>query len=194
MLNFVLKEEQNVAITDLLGRKDVLAVLPTGYGKSLMYQYFVVAKAKQNMCASALVICPLTGIIDDQIMEATNLSITVGRLTDVLKEETLKPRQLVFASAEEVTSPAFQGLLKDSSVLNNCIELLVVDESHTVETWTALMYDLVFILYTAYLLVYIFTFYILVFLLRRQVHRLRYCSSVLICLKLNIIPKYYLQR
>lgn len=165
---FVLKEEQNVAITDLLGRKDVLAVLPTGYGKSLIYQYFVVAKAKQNMwypnmCASALVICPLTGIIDDQIMEATNLSKTAGRLTDVLKEETLKPRQLMFASAEEVTSPAFQGLLKDSSVLNNCIELLVVDESHTVETWTALRYDLVFILYTAYLLVYIFTFYILVF-------------------------------
>lgn len=167
-VEFVLKEGQNVAITDLLGRKDVLAVLPTGYGKSLIYQYFVVAKAKQNMwypnmCASALVICPLTGIIDDQIMEATNLSITAGRLTDVLKEETLKPRQLMFASAEEVTSPAFQGLLKDSSVLNNCIELLVVDESHTVETWTALRYDLVFILYTAYLLVYIFTFYILVF-------------------------------
>ena len=90
-VKFVLKEEQNVAITDLLGRKDVLAVLPTGYGKSLIYQYFVVAKAKQNMwypnmCASALVICPLTGLIDDQIMEAANLGITAGRLTDVLKE------------------------------------------------------------------------------------------------------------
>ena len=107
-VEFVLKEEQNVAITDLLGRKGVLAVLPTGYGKSLIYQYFVLAKANENMwypnmCASALVICPLTGIIDDQIMEATNLGITAGRLTDVLKEKILKPRR----GAEEVTSPAF---------------------------------------------------------------------------------------
>ena len=41
---FKLKPEQEVAVMSLLVGKDVLAVLPTGYGKSLIYQMFVCAK------------------------------------------------------------------------------------------------------------------------------------------------------
>ena len=40
----LLKREQKKALIDLLLKKDVLAVLPTGFGKSLIYQYFVLAK------------------------------------------------------------------------------------------------------------------------------------------------------
>jgi len=38
---FKLKLKQEVAVKSLLDGKDVLAVLPTGYGKSLVYQMFV---------------------------------------------------------------------------------------------------------------------------------------------------------
>ena len=41
---FKLKLEQEVALMSLLDGKDVLAVLPTGYGKSLMYHIFVRTK------------------------------------------------------------------------------------------------------------------------------------------------------
>ena len=41
---FKLKPEQEVAVKSLLGGKDAFAVLPTGYGKSLIYQMFVRAK------------------------------------------------------------------------------------------------------------------------------------------------------
>ena len=41
---FKLKPEQEVAVMSLLVGKDVLAGLPTGYGKSLTYQMFVCAK------------------------------------------------------------------------------------------------------------------------------------------------------
>ena len=41
---FKLKPEQEVVVKSLLDGKDVLAVLPTGYGKSLIYQMFVRAK------------------------------------------------------------------------------------------------------------------------------------------------------
>jgi superfamily II DNA or RNA helicase len=34
-----LKEEQDKAVRDLLKGKDVFAVLPTGYGKSLIYSF-----------------------------------------------------------------------------------------------------------------------------------------------------------
>ena len=129
----LLKREQKKSLIDLLLKKDVLAVLPTGFGKSLIYQYFVLSKAKQrvhqgSVCASALIICPLLSIVDDQIKEAKDLGITACRLKDFLEEETstLRPKQLMFASAEDVLSPTFRNLLKDNSILNESIELLVI--------------------------------------------------------------------
>ena len=38
---FTLKAEQRLALRNLLVGKDVLAVLPTGFGKSLIFQLFV---------------------------------------------------------------------------------------------------------------------------------------------------------
>ena len=43
---FQLKQEQEVAVRYLLAGKDVLAVLPTGFGKSLIYQTFVQVRAR----------------------------------------------------------------------------------------------------------------------------------------------------
>ena len=43
---FTLKAEQESALTAILAGRDVLAVLPTGYGKSLIYRMFVRAKIK----------------------------------------------------------------------------------------------------------------------------------------------------
>ena len=65
----VLKEEQKLAVEALLSGKDVMAVLPTGFGKSIIYQSFVVAK---NLAVSwtilvTLVVVPLRSIIEDQL-------------------------------------------------------------------------------------------------------------------------------
>ena len=43
-----LKERQVTAVKSLLVNQDVLVVLPTGYGKSLIFQSFVVAKELLN--------------------------------------------------------------------------------------------------------------------------------------------------
>ena len=43
-LGFVLKEEQKEAVESLLRGKDVFGVLPTGFGKSLIFQLFVLTK------------------------------------------------------------------------------------------------------------------------------------------------------
>ena len=40
-----LKKEQDIAIKSLLKEKDVLAVLPTGFGKSLVFQVFAVVRS-----------------------------------------------------------------------------------------------------------------------------------------------------
>jgi len=55
----------------MVANHDILAVLPTRYGKSLIFQSFVVAKELLNSAkAFVLVICPLTSIIQDQITKA----------------------------------------------------------------------------------------------------------------------------
>ena len=62
----ILKDEQRLAVEALMSRKDVLAVLPTGFGKSIIYQSFVIAKDS----SSIVFIVPLRSI-DDQFCCAT---------------------------------------------------------------------------------------------------------------------------
>ena len=55
-----LKPEQGAAIESLVHGQDVLAILPTGFGKSAIYQILVGVKEKMSKdCACVLVICPL---------------------------------------------------------------------------------------------------------------------------------------
>ena len=56
--SFKLKKEQESAVKSLLLNRDVLAVLPTGYGKSLVFQCYVAAReVLENAKVSLLVIC-----------------------------------------------------------------------------------------------------------------------------------------
>ena len=59
----ILKDKQRLAVEALMSGKDVLAVLPTGFGKSVIYRSFVIAKDS----SSIIVIVPLRSIIDDQL-------------------------------------------------------------------------------------------------------------------------------
>ena len=52
--SLVLKEEQKLAVEALLSGKDVMAVLPTGFGKSIIYQSFVVSTASRRSVDSSL--------------------------------------------------------------------------------------------------------------------------------------------
>ena len=121
-LQFKLRQEQVIAVKTLLSNRDVFAVLPTGYGKSLIFQCSVVAKelleAKNGYgtptSPCALVICPLTSIIEDQMAEAMSVGISCHRLQDI-KELEKSAFQLVFSSAERVMEKDFKNMLKDSS-------------------------------------------------------------------------------
>jgi ATP-dependent DNA helicase RecQ len=138
-LSFKLKKEQDTAVKNLLSNRDVLAVLPTGYGKSLIFQTYVMAAQSINkMNACILVICPLTSIIEDQIAEARSLGIKCVTLLEIsLLELKQSAFDIVFSSAERVMEKEFKNILKDSSsLLHKNVCGIVVDESHTVETWT----------------------------------------------------------
>ena len=70
-LKFELKAEQRIAIRQLFKRQGLLAVLPTGFGKSLIFQLLVLVarRGEGKNFAALLVITPLTSIIKDQIID-----------------------------------------------------------------------------------------------------------------------------
>ena len=85
---FRLKQEQEVAVRALLDGKDVLAVLPTGYGKSLIYQMFVCfMDYKLDGQAAILVISPLISIIKDQVSEMKSLGYSAVAASDLSLSE-----------------------------------------------------------------------------------------------------------
>ncbi|CAH3194877.1 unnamed protein product [Porites evermanni] len=85
----VFKPEQESAVRTLLANRDDLAVLRTGYGKSLIYQMFVRGKNYElNGNAAILVISQLKSIIEDQLQEmALQLILSPASKAKPVKEK-----------------------------------------------------------------------------------------------------------
>ena len=67
-INFELKQEQRLALEALYSKKDVLCMLRTGYGKSLIYQLTPYVLTSSGLSHSiTLVISPLNAIMKDQV-------------------------------------------------------------------------------------------------------------------------------
>ncbi|KAK2552430.1 ATP-dependent DNA helicase Q-like 4B [Acropora cervicornis] len=129
---FRLKQEQEVAVRALLDGKDVLAVLPTGFGKSPTTRCSFVPwtinwMARQQFC-----------MIKDQISELKSLGYSAVAASDLsLREIRQCSFKVMFATAEKVKEKGLREILLDhNSPLHQKISAIVVDESHTVETWT----------------------------------------------------------
>ena len=77
----VLKPEQETAINNLLNGRDIMAILPTGFGKSMIYTVFALAKEEISSSKTCvIVIAPLKSIIDDQISEPALYLPSIGRI------------------------------------------------------------------------------------------------------------------
>ena len=98
----VLKPGQESAVRAFLADRDVLAVLPTGYGKSLIYQMFVRAKNYElNGNAAILVISPLKSIIEEQLQEMELLGYPAKDLANLSNDDIRRCNfKIVFATAE----------------------------------------------------------------------------------------------
>jgi len=69
----------------LLKGKDVLAVLPAGFGESAIFQLFIRVKwymAKDSACI--LAICLLRGLMEEQIAKARSMGLTTNSLPEAL--------------------------------------------------------------------------------------------------------------
>jgi superfamily II DNA helicase RecQ len=84
----LLKCEQRQSIIQLFCNRDVIAILPTGFGKSMIYIVYVLARDEwlktcgNEYGCSVLIVSPLRNIIEDQIAFLLSLNYTAKELAN----------------------------------------------------------------------------------------------------------------
>lgn len=124
---------QEAVVGDVLERRDVLAVLPTGGGKSLCYQIPAILRE-----GCGIVVSPLIALMADQVDALRQLGVRAERLDSSMEFEA---RQAALAEAEAgrmdllyVSPEALgTGLVQRLSALN--VSVIAVDEAHCVSQW-----------------------------------------------------------
>ena len=144
-----LRKEQLDAISAIVhDRKDVAAVLPTGYGKSLIYQLLpTLHQLRKDEASIVAVITPLKAITDQQVTELClrkmpSRSFKAASLDEegLAREEVKKGNvDVVFGSAEKWLSKEWKQELQDGT-LGKKIAKICVDEAHAVIEWYVSMF------------------------------------------------------
>lgn len=128
------KYNQINIIDNLLKKNDTVALLPTGAGKSLLYQ--LPAIISQGV---ALIISPLLALIKDQIQQLKLNNISASFISSELnnKEQLIeleKAQQnkikLLYISVERLNNYDFINALKYIS-----ISFIAIDEAHCITEW-----------------------------------------------------------
>lgn len=125
---------QEEIIHELLKGRDVLAVLPTGSGKSLCYQ--IPAVAGDGIC---LVVSPLVALMENQVkglekrgIRALHLGGGLSRNDTITAFDNLLygNYKLVYASPEKLQSDLVQEKLRQLP-----LNLIAIDEAHCISQW-----------------------------------------------------------
>ncbi len=125
--------QENI-INAVLEEKDVLALLPTGSGKSLCFQ--VPTMMMEGMC---IVISPLIALMKDQVNNlqkrgisaiALNSSLNYKEVVQVLDNAISGHYKFLYVSPERLESKIFKEYIAECNVC-----LIAVDEAHCISQW-----------------------------------------------------------
>lgn len=128
------KGSQENIISAVLEEKDVLALLPTGGGKSLCFQ--LPTLLKNGMC---IVVSPLIALIHNQVEELKKKDIKAIALTGgITQEEVINlldnclygNYKFLYLSPERLKQ---EMVLKKIAVMN--VNLIAIDEAHCISQW-----------------------------------------------------------
>lgn len=134
-----LKREQADLVSRCLRGESGLGILPTGFGKSLVFQLAALVLPR-----ASIVISPLTALIRDQVFNLKRSGIAgvasiTGRDTRGAKDQSLRnfiagTRRILYVSPERLLNDDFTAPLLES-VKEHPLGLFVVDEAHCVSEW-----------------------------------------------------------
>ena len=128
------REGQEEIVRAVLAGEDILAVMPTGAGKSLCYQ--LPTLARQGL---TLVVSPLIALMRDQVAALRHFGVEAGslnsandaeenrRVSEAIREGRMR---LLYASPERLANTGAPEWLARAGV-----DLLAIDEAHCVSQW-----------------------------------------------------------
>jgi ATP-dependent DNA helicase RecQ len=125
---------QGAIIESVLAGADVLAIMPTGSGKSLCYQ--LPALLRDSL---TVVVSPLIALMRNQVAQLTSYGVAAASLNstnDFAANRQINERvsrgelRLIYVSPERLAQPDTLALFKRAKV-----GLLAVDEAHCISQW-----------------------------------------------------------
>ena len=134
-----LRPGQAEVISDILVGRPVIAVMPTGAGKSLCYQLPAIVMAERG--GVTLVISPLIALMKDQVDALRARGVPAVALTSAAgadeQREILEGIRaglftLIYVAPERFRSPRFVDALRSMS---GRLELVAIDEAHCISEW-----------------------------------------------------------
>lgn len=133
------REGQQEGIERLLNRKDSIVLLPTGSGKSLIYQL-----SSLLIPGEIVVISPLTSLMQDQIDNLYYAGIDCvtaiynGNINNTSETVLFDPRMtLIYISPERLQVKSFRDNI-NNFLIKNSVFAVAVDEAHCVSEWARL--------------------------------------------------------
>ena len=124
--------QQEPIITDVCAGRDVLAIMPTGSGKSLCYQIPALVRP-----GCALVISPLIALMQDQVRAMRAFGVRAGALNsqstdsdEVIRALRDGELDLLYVAPERAAMEVFRALVARAE-----IALIAIDEAHCVSQW-----------------------------------------------------------
>ena len=130
---------QEAIVRDILDGRDVLAIMPTGGGKSLCFQ--LPALLRSGVC---IVVSPLIALMQDQVRQLQDNGIEATFINSSLDRQEIARRfaklergdpKLLYVAPERLLQAEFEGEVMPRLQATHGISSLVVDEAHCVSEW-----------------------------------------------------------